>query len=258
MTYKTVSYKTIFSKVNRDFGISLMNMKSDAIEWIGEALQDIGHNADTEMLSCPMKVTNHRAPFPCNLDAILAIEYNGQKLPRSGSHRTSHQVTDPYKRDMNEFSWMGTVVDSNNMASSQTFYANLIALPNSINHSYMLNPDYIITSFDEGDIVIHYRGYVLDEEGYPKIPDSKEHSEAIAFYILYKWLSRGNTHSVWRLADVYQMWIKLLGQASNKGGFPDIGDQERFTNMWVRVARDNYEPDRFYRGTELRQNILGL
>ncbi len=131
-------------------------------------------------------------------------------------------------------------------------------LPNATNHSYMMNPDYILTSFEEGDIVFHYRGFVLDEEGYPLIPYNVQVEKAIANYILYRWLCSGNKHVAISLGDAYQMWITSLGQASNSMGFPTIMEQERFTNMWARMARDNYIPDRFYRGTELRQNILGI
>jgi len=255
-TLKTVSYKQVLSKVDRDFGISPMNWKSMGIEWIGDALSAIGHSCDTELISCPVKITNHRAPFPCNLATLLGIEYHGYKLPLSGTHKASDQASvmvtqDPYNYSMQGFNY------TNN--TPLLLYANLQTLPSSVgNQYYMLNPDYIITSFETDTIVVHYEGFVLDDEGYPKIPDSIEHKEALSWYILYKWLSRGNKHNTWGIKDAFQMWEKYLVQAQNQTAFPSIAEQERFTNMWCRIALDNYEPDKFYKGSEQRQNIKGL
>lgn len=255
-TLKTVSYKQVLSKVDRDFGISPMNWKSMGIEWIGDALSAIGHSCDTELISCIVKVTNHRAPFPCNLATLLGIEYHGYKLPLSGTHKASDQASvmvtqDPYNYSMQGFNY------TNN--TPLLLYANLQTLPSSVgNQYYMLNPDYIITSFESDTIVVHYEGFVLDDEGYPKIPDSIEHKEALSWYILYKWLSRGNKHNTWGIKDAFQMWEKYLVQAQNQTAFPSIAEQERFTNMWCRIALDNYQPDKFYKGSEQRQNIKGL
>lgn len=255
-TLKTVSYKQVLSKVDRDFGISPMNWKSMGIEWIGDALSAIGHSCDTELISCIVKVTNHRAPFPCNLATLLGIEYHGYKLPLSGTHKASDQASvmvtqDPYNYSMQGFNY------TNN--TPLLLYANLQTLPSSVgNQYYMLNPDYIITSFESDTIVVHYEGFVLDDEGYPKIPDSIEHKEALSWYILYKWLSRGNKHNTWGIKDAFEMWEKYLVQAQNQTAFPSIAEQERFTNMWCRIALDNYQPDKFYKGSEQRQNIKGL
>lgn len=266
MVYKLVSYKTILSKVERDFGISTMNNRASFIEWIGEALQDIGHHADTEMISCPVKVTDFRCPLPCNFDSLLAVEYRGSKLSLSGSVRSSvksrssvNTVDMRYPLEWVSTSSDGTVVlteDGN--IQSQTYYANVSQLPVTYSHFYMMQPDYLVFSMDEAEVILHYRGFVLDEEGFPKVPDTKQHAEAIAWYCLYKWLSSGNTHSVLKFADAYQMWIKNLGKASNRAVFPDLAQQERFTSMWVRLVRDNYAPDKFYKDTEQRQNIRGI
>lgn len=266
MVYKLTSYKTILSKVERDFGISTMNNRASFIEWIGEALQDIGHHADTEMISCPVKVTDFRCPLPCNFDSLLAVEYNGTRLSLSGSVRSSvknnpkvNTVDTRYPLEWVNVSSDGTTVltDAGNV-QSQTYYANVMQLPTTYNHFFMLQPDYLILSMDEGEIILHYRGFVLDEDGFPKIPDTGQHKEAIAWYCLYKWLSSGNTHSTIKFPDAYQMWIKNLGKASNRAAFPDLAQQERFTNMWCRLVRDNYSPDKFYKDSEQRQNLRGL
>jgi hypothetical protein len=258
-TLKTVSYKQVLSKVDRDFGISPMNWKSMGIEWIGDALSAIGHSCDTEMVSCPVKVTNHRAPFPCNLANLLGIEYHGYKLPLSGTHKASDLSFTSVTQDPYNYSMQGFNRIDDEGGTPELTYANIQALPPSIgNQYYMLNPDYIITSFETDTIVIHYEGFVLDDEGYPKIPDSIEHKEALSWYILYKWLSRGNKHNTWGIKDAFQMWEKYLVQAQNQTAFPSIAEQERFTNMWCRIAMDNYEPDKFYKGAEQRQNIKGL
>lgn len=254
MIYKTTSYKQVITKVQRDFNLAGSSWIPAAIEWIGEALAETGTHAHLERVSCRLKAVNHRIPLPCNHESTLAVEYMGANLNKGGSLRygkfaNDHLIVDGYNRD----AFPLVDLDTNEVVNQRI-------LPGAISSGeyYLENPDYIITSFECGEIILHYQGYKLDADGFPAVPDSAEHREALAFYILYKYLSRGNKHTTWNVSDARAEWIRFKCKAQNAFKMPDIQDLERFTNMWSRIVRDNFTGDKFFEGSEQKDYNLGI
>lgn len=252
MVYKTTTYKQVITRVQRDFNLTGTNWIPAAIEWIGEALCEIGTHAHLERLSCELEVVSHRTPLPCNHESTLAVEFENTNLQKSGSIRYGKSEKFPLNNNGFNGDSFPLVID-NQMVNQDVKLVN-----SSYGQYYMENPDYIITSFETGTIVLHYQGYKLDEEGFPAVPDSVEHREALSFYILYKYLSRGNQHKVWDIAKAYEMWVKYKGKASNRARYPDIQSMERFTNMWSRIVMDKYAANKFFEDSSNKQSNFNI
>lgn len=193
MIYRTVSSKRIISKVYRDFKPSNSNWIVDAIEWIGEAIDVIKCYPALVQKTEEVKVTGYRARIPCDLEVMLGVEYNNMRLPRSGG--------------INIQDYQCSCLD------------NLTCSPDE---SYILNPNYIQTTFEEGCVKFHYKGIETDAEGFPTVPDNTIVQEAISWYIMRQMCLRGFRHQTVDFGMANAMWEKYYPKAQNQGKDLDI------------------------------------
>lgn len=251
-TYKTTSSNTVIAKVIRDFGLTGNNWKLDAIEWIGETIRCIGYHAGFEKKSVSVKSINHRIYYPCDFESLLGIEHRGSKLNEGGSIRYGKFDN----LSLNEESFNNDAFPL--IINSQKVEETVHHVGCNGNEYYLRNPDYIITSFVSDIVTLHYMAYVTDENGFPKVPDTYEVMECMAFYIMYKWLSKGNIHVQWTLRDTKMEYERFLGKAENRMFYPNLDEMDRFANMWSRMVPDPYLPDKFFIGTETKQTLNNI
>ena len=267
MIYKTRSIKEVIAKIGRDFNLTGTSWILNSYEWIGEALQEIGTHSGLERKSIILESHNHRCPLPCDHESTIDIEYRGRRLSKGHTQKFSEFTP---IRSENIFGAVLSNVDTydgcinKGVAPDNTIpyivQNNLQQPPIEYGERdyYQDNPDYIITSFEEDCFTLHYQAYLLDSEGLPIIPDSPEFREALEFYVLYKYLSRGNKHVVWDMKSAYDMWIKYKGKAQNRAKYPDIQSMESFKNMWVRIIKIPREADTFFKGSEDQEYIYNI
>jgi hypothetical protein len=258
-----VSSKTVLAKVHRDFRPQVAGWHSSAVEWIGEALEAIGVSSALETKSTANPdcegaayVKNHRYRIPCELVDILAIEYKGRKLPLGGditghslsqNKRTTEIYTDASRNSSHD------LIAGNSQSIKKL---TVEAQPLGESHDYyLLNPNYIQTSFEEGFIKIHYTAYPLDKEGFPLVPNHYKVLTAITWYIVKQLMLLGYKHPEINYKDAEQRWYEYRRLAENHLGFPTIDKMERFKNMWVRIAPETTFPADFFAGVETQENI---
>tara|TARA_R100001244_G_scaffold113795_1_gene84280 strand:- start:190 stop:1080 length:891 start_codon:yes stop_codon:yes gene_type:complete len=104
--------------------------------------------------------------------------------------------------------------------------------------SYIIDGDYIKTSFASGKICLSYMAFPTDEDCYPLIPDDISFKEAMFWYI-YKQLLLGgfdkpNNKIDYAFAD--QKWQYYCTQARNSANYPDIDKYQSFMDQWVRLV----------------------
>lgn len=261
MIYKTTSCNSIIAKVITDFRLQSNNWKIDAIEWIGEGLRAIGHHGGFTKKYIKLKVRNHKVAIPCDLLEIQQIEYGNRPLPLGSSLRRGNYQP---LVNTNEFvSSEFTLVDPD---TDEVEYIHETTNFRLEGQYYELNPDFIQTSFESKDIVVYYTGYTLDSDGYPAVPDTYQHREALAFYILYKWLSQGNKHITWDRQSAWEMWegdprkgfSGLRRKAQNKAIFPSIASMDVFANSWTRLVSNRTLPNSSFIGANQQQQFIGL
>lgn len=75
MAYTYTSVDRVLSKIDRDFGMDGIS-ESDAIEWIGEALEGIGVSSQYEEAVAFIEIANHQCTLPTNFHAIIQVAKN--------------------------------------------------------------------------------------------------------------------------------------------------------------------------------------
>lgn len=104
---------------------------------------------------------------------------------------------------------------------------------NSYDLTYKLQNNIIFTSMKEGDIEIMYNAFVVDEDGYPMIPDDAAFINALELYIKKYYF--GILFDLGKiqqgvLQNVQQQYAWAVGQATTSLLMPSIDEMESIAN----------------------------
>ena len=239
--YKNISSKYVIAKMYRDLGLEDPNYELDFIEWMGEALDFIGAASQLERKEKKLFVESFKAPLPQHFVQLLQLQYESED---SGWIYPKYNPTsfNPHYRE------------------SENFYS-------PIQETYSLNPNYIVTSFEEGEIFISYLALPLDEDGYPLVPDNQYFREALFWYCFKKMLMKGYQPKMQGMNYEFaeHQWKFYCTAARNKANYPDLGEYQRFADTWVGLipAQRMFEkgfnledPDVFKHETVRADNLI--
>ena len=103
--------------------------------------------------------------------------------------------------------------------------------------TYIIDNDYIKTSFESGKICLSYKAFPTDEDCFPLVPDDISYSEALFWYIYKKiLLSKPDfKNNGINYGTAEQQWKYYCTQARNAANYPDIDRYESYMNQWVRM-----------------------
>ena len=211
MVNKLISSKTVVAKVYRDLDIRDASWESNAIEWVGECLRLLDTWVEYYMATKELTVSSFKALLP---------DYY-------------HATVDVWRKHPDDNRWVPIVY---NFEDSE---AAIIDYPEEERPwSYWLNLDTIVTTFEDGTLLLRYYRQCVDDNGYPMIPDNQNFQEACLYYILYKMFLRKykhpdpNVNITW----AYQMYEKYIGQARAEIKFPTIGELEELVRNWTGIS----------------------
>jgi|TARA_R110001592_G_scaffold57738_6_gene175511 hypothetical protein len=268
--YKTKSSKTIIRKIFRDLKPADDNWIDDAIEWIGEALEHIG--ASTQLLhkQCVLDVKNHKVLLPTDLYYINQVAINNSVSPISSKEldtlidkvkELKAEIADAQANGL-EYSSTTSILheinsrivvlenvffkNSNHMQPLQYGASNFHrsmhcegCVNENVNYedTYIIDNDYIKTSFESGKICLSYKAFPTDEDCFPLVPDDISYSEALFWYIYKKiLLSKPDfKNNGINYGTAEQQWKYYCTQARNAANYPDIDRYESYMNQWVRM-----------------------
>jgi hypothetical protein len=219
LRYQYTTMDRVFAKLDRDLGADLS--EGDIIEWTAEALEAMSCVKSYEEAIFFSEVKNHQFNLPKSIHAIIQIARNNRW---SGPASTELCIQDSVKSCDPTFDFalfkfgcgvamipeFNTRVDYRTWKNSDCYqhYTPVRLTNNSFFNSlvctefdspYTGNSDeyniimksVIRLSFQEGQIAMAYLRQALDETtGYPFIPDSYSHLNAIVAYIRMKKFSR--------------------------------------------------------------------
>ena len=268
--YKTTSSKTLIRKIFRDLKPDRDNWIDDAIEWIGEALEHIGSATQLNQKQCVLTVEDHKVLLPTDLYYINQVAINSSVSPVASKEldTLTTKVTElqeaivAAQADGLEYSTTASVLheinsrivvlenvyfkDSNQMQPLQygasTFHRSMHCdncVNENINYedTYIVDNDYIKTSFQSGKICLSYMAFPTDEDCYPLVPDDISFKEALFWYVYKKILLSNpqfkNNGIDYSFAE--QQWKYYCTQARNAANYPDIDKYESYMNQWVRM-----------------------
>lgn len=217
MNYRLTSSKRIFAKLYRDLRLTDSRYVTDIVEWIGEAMQHIKAYPTLEQKVVTLDVAMHRVELPTDLaqikqvartrdggDTLEIMSYNASTFPRSLHTR-----------------------DSPNKFSRHS------------ENRYIINYNYIETNFEEGQLVLAYMAFPVDEDNYPMVPDEVSFDEAAKWYVALRMTEGGWQHpGKLDYTAIEQRWHHYCAQARQKINMPDIDQYQKFLEMWVRLVPD--------------------
>ena len=257
--YKTISSKRIIRKIFRDLKPSSDNWIDDAVEWIGEALEHIGASSQLCQKQCVLEIVDHKVLMPSDLYFINQVAINGGVTPATSGEldKLIAKVNDlkaqiaTAQAAGQEYSSTTTVLheinsrikilenvyfndNSNTLQPLQygasTFHRSMhcegCVNENAVyEETYIIDCDYIKTSFHTGKICISYMALPTDE----------------------------NNQIDYTFAD--QQWKYYCTQARNAANFPDIDRYESFMNQWVRLIPEMNSHDLAFENLNTRENL---
>jgi hypothetical protein len=234
---KYVSIENIISKVYRDLGMTENLNINDAIEWAGEAMELIGASVYLEDKVCPIEIRNYKGKLPCELHYIvtssglekdLDLESETDCELESDTFIPMRYTTDAYHH------WYCGQSDDHNCVSDMT---------------YSVNDDYIFVNFEEGKVLMAYKGMPVDDRGFPKIPDDIKFREAVAAHMKWRlgfiqWMNGKLQQGAYQKLEQDRDWY--IGAAQTRDKMPSIDMAESLKNQWLRlIPKINQHKDGF-------------
>lgn len=245
MVYQFKSIKGIIDGIYRDYDSANDLEVWDVIEWCAEALELIGAGTQYVDRIVEIDVTNHTHPLPCDFHHLMQISYKGRPLSlMSGTMGPGPSFTEGSDNFLNS-----KQIDENNFPQNSNIdYAN--------NDRYYIQNSFLVTSFEEGTVVMSYKAIQADEEGYPMIPENVYYDKALKAYcqmmIDRKEWRKGNIPAA-MYSDTKADWLFYVKAAASSAMMPNLDKVENFKNSWVRLKPLINQHDTFFSGTNIRE-----
>jgi len=104
--------------------------------------------------------------------------------------------------------------------------------------TYIIKNNYIETSVQETTLEMAYRAFMIDDNGFPMVPDNERVIEAVRSYITFK-----TDHKLWRLGklsenvyrDSEKEWLWYVGSAQNALRIMSVDRAEVWSRHWTRL-----------------------
>ena len=211
--YIDVSY--IIERVYRDNGFDLEIRFDEVIEWVWDVISLIGApqtfvdkvtDGSTGMPE-PIEITNYRGSLPVDLHTVSFARDYDTKMPMLCKSST-------YVRDTEQIY----------VKESQ--------------YTYTLNDSYIFTSFEEGEVELHYKAFPTNNLGMPLIPDDIKFVLATQAYIAERIgfrLMMQDHLSERKYSKLEQDRLWYVGAAQSKAQIPSLDEMESIKNRYLRL-----------------------
>ena len=199
---RRISIQRLVGKVDNDFNISESDWIPRVAAWTIDALSQL-KILPMERKRRVLEVSDRLALFPCEITASELKVYdkygnevaNGAEdkcgcpvstIPSTGGQYQTIGVTNPNAKDSAASTVLSTIV------------------PSPDNHKFYLQGNTIELNFDTDKIVVESLEVATYHDDYydcevPYIYDNGYLLEALSWYILFKYLSRGSSHPVYSL-----------------------------------------------------------
>lgn len=124
--------------------------------------------------------------------------------------------------------------------------------------TYKIQGGYIFTSIKEGTIELSYQAILLDEEGFPLIPDNSKFTRALQAYIKKEWFTilfdLGKLQAA-IYQNVQQEYAWAVGACESEFQKMSLDKAESFYNSWSTLIPRRNQHQRFYTYNGSKQNL---
>lgn len=127
-----------------------------------------------------------------------------------------------------------------------------------IDLTYKLQGGYIFTSIKEGTIEMSYKAILIDEEGFPLIPDNSKFTRALEAYIKKQWFTilfdMGKIQPA-ILNNIQQEYAWAVGACESEFQKMSLDKAESFYNSWRTMIPREYQHSRNFAYNGVKQNL---
>lgn len=217
----TLKISRLIGKIDNDFNISESDWIPRVAAWVIDALSQM-KVLPMERKRRILEVSERIAQFPCciNADEIKVYDKNGceiSQLDNNSSCGCSINVDNYSPQEI-------AVIDDNN--KSGVNFMNVGTVVNNSNRNFVLQGNNIELNFNTDKIIVETLEVATYYDEYydcevPYIYDDGLLLEALAWYCLFKYLSRGSKHTIYDLKSTnavinpYMQWQALKVKAAN-------------------------------------------
>ena len=191
----------LIGKIDNDFNISESDWIPRVAAWVTDALAQM-QILPMEKKKRTLEVSNKIAQFPCTINTteLKVFDSNGNEIPSYDDDKGKCCYTQMTGRPISQ---IGVFDSTNKTGINSVFIANISS---SDGRNYVLDGDQIQLSFDADEIEVEsYETATYYDDYYdcevPYIYDNGTLLEALSWYILFKYLSRGSKHPIYSLTS---------------------------------------------------------
>jgi len=271
MKHRFVSINVVIARILDSFGDAATEAGFSLItQWISEVVTHITGRDVLMLKSQEFEVCDHRLHLPCDVRAIMAVEYEGCRLRYGNSVRDFTRKKE--QKETNAFrAWLPEIEvhklydkDDNLLQSLYgTNRFSSLVLNEYTQHEgefYTVEPEYMKFSFEKGIIVLHYLTPHVDEKGNLMVPNNQNLFSAIEYYVMYKTLGRGIKHPLFKSEGAYyrlkQEYTKHLKKAKGELYFPTPDEAASLAAYFSRYMDIRSVYNEYFEHTEQPVNPL--
>lgn len=256
---KLTSFISVVEDAYRDSGADFIDFEN-AIAWTVKLIGLIGtpyvyvEKVTDGIDGMPLYLTveNYRVKMPDDLillnsvrrvsvnsnDEIIGyapmVESSNLFHPNEEANESSTVVWNPLV-NIDEFT--PSTEDFVHERNSYSLSTNDVSLGST--YEYKLDHGYIFTNFKDGSIQLSYRGYPIDADGFPLIPDDEKFKEALMWFIInkidlrnYRLNPSPQNAAILNRSDAERAFY--VAAARNKSHIPSVDKMEALKKMWLR------------------------
>ena len=201
----------LVGKIDNDFNISESDWIPRVAAWVIDALSQM-KCLPMERKKRKLKVNNRIAIFPCTLNTsdIKVYDSHGCEIPELNSGECGCYASASSTGGQDEIA----VIDNTN--NTGVNFMQVATINSTVGKNFVLDGDRIELNFDTDYITVEsYEVATYHDDYYdcncPYIYDDGILLEALSFYVLFKYLSRGSKHPVYDLksnSPVTNPWLQ--------------------------------------------------
>lgn len=201
----------LVGKIDNDFNISESDWIPRVAAWVIDALSQM-KCLPMERKKRKLKVNNRIAIFPCTLNAsdIKVYDSHGCEIPELNNGECGCYESSSSTGGRDEIA----VIDNTN--NTGVNFMQVATINSTVGKNFVLDGDRIELNFDTNYITVEsYEVATYHDDYYncdcPYIYDDGILLEALSFYVLFKYLSRGSKHPVYDLksnSPVTNPWLQ--------------------------------------------------
>ncbi len=215
LTGKYVDVAYVIERVYRDYGFDLEIKFDEVIEWIWDVISLIGApqplidkvTDGSDNMPIPINIENFRGELPNDVHSIFLARDYESKMPMICKSSS-------FLKDMNQ------------------------AFQRESQFSYTLNNNYIFTSFEEGQVELHYKAFPTNALGMPLVPDDIKFIMAVQAFIAERigfrlYMQDHLSEKKYNKLETDRHWY--IGAAGTKANIPSIDEMEGIKNRFLRL-----------------------